>query len=125
MPVKTGTISVRLPLELIKHFDNLCKAEGIAKNKAFKNLLQEKGIAKKEFGTGGLLIPNYKIPPLLENTLIGIGGGAVGFAVYHLIKHHLPNSYIEDKDDREALAVGLGITAGLGMAYGLYRAIKK
>jgi len=125
MAVKTGTISVRLPLEVIKHFDNLCKSEGIAKNKAFKQLMQEKGIAKTELGSGGLLLPNYKFPPVLENALIGIGGGAVGFAVYHLIKHNLPKEYIEDKDDREALAVGLGITAGLGMAYGLYRAIKK
>ena len=120
--VKTGTMSVRLPLDVIKHFDSVCKQEGIAKNKAIKDLMIEKQYAK--MGKGGLLTPNYKIPPMLENAIIGLGSAGVGYAVYHLVKAHFPLTVIDDEEDRESLAILLGITGAVAMGYGLLKMIK-
>jgi hypothetical protein len=41
-----------------------------------------------------------------------------------LVKAHFPLSVIDDEEDRESLAILLGITGAVAMGYGLVKMIK-
>lgn len=117
----TKTISVRLPLDVIKNIENICKQRNINKNKLLQEIISSEGIVNvNSFNDGGKL---DTLPEIVEDVLIGLGGVAVGTVVYHVMKKNLPKTWSEDKI--EMVSVLSSIVGGLGTTWGLHKLNKK
>lgn len=116
---KTTTLSVRVPLDVAEMVNNRCLQMGINRNQLLQEYIASEGV----YGVNSLNQGGEVMPSILNDLLVGVGSVATGTCVYHLLKNNLPKSWTEEQV--ELVSMASAIASGLGMAYGLVKAIKR
>jgi hypothetical protein len=116
----TKTLSVRVPIDVAKNIENLCKQRGITRNAMLQECIASEGVVNvNSFDKGGVTPMNKE----LSNILIGIGSLATGVTIFHVLMQYLPKSWSEEQ--REMVSGICAVGGGIGMLYGFDKATRK